>query len=103
MVDAGGCLIGIVSRADLLAVFDRTDEQVHAEIVNDVILREFLIDPAMFTVAVTDGVVTVRGTPETTDVGHNLVAAIRQLRGVVAVHDELTYPPAEQSIAGIYF
>jgi CBS-domain-containing membrane protein len=103
VVDAGGHLTGIVSRADLLAVFDRSDTQIHAEIVNDVILRDFLIDPAVFTVTVTDGVVTVQGSPETTDVGHNLVTRIRHLQGVVAVRDELAYPPSERPIAGQYF
>jgi CBS-domain-containing membrane protein len=103
VVDAGGYLVGIVSRADLLAVFDRTDEQLHAEIVNDVILRDFLVDPALFMVTVTDGVVTVQGSPETADLGHNLVTRIRHLRGVVAVRDELTYPPSDQPIAGQYF
>ena len=103
VVDAGGYLVGIVSRADLLTVFDRNDEEIHAEIVNDVILREFLIDPALFMVTVADGVVTVMGNPETAELGHRLVAKIRQVRGVVAVRDELTYPPAERSIAGLPF
>jgi CBS-domain-containing membrane protein len=103
VVDAGGCLLGIVSRADLLAVFDRSDAQIHAEIVNDVILREFLVDPAMFMVTVADGVVTVQGSLDSADLGHNLVTRIRHLQGVVAVRDELAYPPADQSIAGLYF
>jgi CBS domain-containing protein len=103
VVDAGGYLVGIVSRADLLTVFDRSDEEIHAEIVNDIILRDFLVDPAVFTVTVTDGVVTVRGNPETADFGHNLVTRIRRVRGVVGVRDELAYPPPEQSVAGLYF
>jgi CBS-domain-containing membrane protein len=103
VVDAGGFLVGIVSRADLLATFDRTDGEIHAEIVNDVILRDFLVDPAMFTVSVTDGVITIQGGPETAELGHNLVSRIRHLAGVVAVRDKLTYPPAENSIAGRYF
>jgi len=103
VVDAGGYLVGIVSRADLLTVFDRTDEEIHAEIVNDVILREFLIDPALFTVAVADGVVTVKGNPETAELGHSLVTRIRHVQGVVAVRDELAYPPPERKIAGLYF
>ena len=72
-------------------------------IVNDVVLHEFLIDPALFRVTVADGVVTVVGAPETADLGHNLMTRIRKVRGVVAVHDELSYPPAERSIAGLYF
>jgi CBS-domain-containing membrane protein len=104
VVDAGGYLVGIVSRADLLTVFDRPDEEIYAEIVNDVILREFLIDPAIFTVTVTDGVVTVQGSPETAVMGHNLVTRIRHVQGVVAVKDKLAYPPPERSLpAGVYF
>jgi CBS-domain-containing membrane protein len=103
VVDAGGYLVGIVSRADLLTVFDRTDEEIHAEVVNDVILREFLVDPALFTVAVADSVVTVKGAPETAELGHNLVTRIRRVQGVVAVRDELAYPPTERLIAGLYF
>jgi len=102
VVDAGGYLVGIVSRADLLTVFDRTDEEIHAEIVNDVILREFLIDPAVFVVTVTDSVVTIQGNPETADLGHNLVTKIRHVQGVVAVDDKLAYPPSERSVAGLY-
>jgi len=103
VVDAGGCLIGIVSRSDVLAVFDRPDSEILAEITDDVILHEFLIDPAMFVVTIRDGVVTIRGNLESANLGHQLVAKIRHVRGVVAVRDELSYPPAERSVAGLYF
>ena len=103
VVDAGGCLIGIVSRSDVLAVFDRPDSEILAEITDDVILHEFLIDPAMFVVTISDGVVTIRGNLERANLGHELVTKIRQVRGVVAVRDELSYPPAERSVAGLYF
>jgi CBS domain-containing protein len=102
VVDAGGALVGIVSRADLLTVFDRPDQEIRAEIVDDVILHEFLIDPAVFMVTVAEGVVTIKGTLETTDLGRNLVKRIRQVTGVVAVRDELNWPPPERLIAGIY-
>jgi CBS-domain-containing membrane protein len=103
VVNAGGYLVGIVSRADLLTVFDRPDGEIRAEIVNDVILHEFLIDPALFAVTVADGVVTIQGTPETADLGRNLMNRIRHVAGVVAVRDELNWPPPERSIAGLYF
>jgi CBS-domain-containing membrane protein len=103
VVDAGGYLVGIVSRSDLLTVFDRTDEEIHAEIVNDVILREFLVDPAVYMVSVADGVVTIKGNPETADLGRNLVNRIRHVQGVVAVDDKLACPPSERSVAGLYF
>lgn len=103
VVDAGGYLAGIVSRADLLSVFDRTDEEIHSEIVNDVILRDFLVDPRLFAVTVAEGVVTIKGAPETADLGRRLVTKIRHVQGVVAVRDELAYPPPERSVAGLYF
>src|SRR5580704_10445803 len=103
VVDAGGYLVGIVSRADLLTVFDRPDQEIRAEIVDDVILREFLVDPALFVVTVADGVVTVTGTTQTADLGHRIVDKIRHVQGVVAVRDKLAYPPAEASLAGQHF
>ena len=103
VVDAGGYLIGIVSRSDVLAVFDRPDSEILAEITDELILHEFLIDPAMFMVTVSDGVVTIQGNVESASLGHELVNKIRHVRGVVAVRDELAYPPAEQSVAGLYF
>ena len=103
VVDAGGHLIGIVSRSDVLAVFDRPDEEIRSEVVDEIILREFLIDPAQITVTVAEGVVTLRGNPETASLGHELADKIRHVRGVVAVRDEFVYPPTNRSIAGLYF
>jgi len=102
VVDAGGYLVGIVSRSDLLTVFDRPDQEIRGEIVDDVILHEFLIDPALFTVTVAQGVVTIKGAPETVELGRSLMTRIRNITGVVAVRDELDWPPPERSIAGIY-
>jgi CBS domain-containing protein len=102
VTDTGGYLVGIVSRTDVLAVFDRPDKEIKAEITGDVILREFLIDPALFRVTVADGVVTLEGSPETADLGHNLVQRIRQVQGVVDIRDELIYPPSDHLIPGLY-
>jgi CBS domain-containing protein len=103
VVDAGARLVGIVSRADVLAVFDRPDTEILAEITDDIILREFLLDPGRFMVRVDQGVVTLQGNLEAAVLGRNLVDRVRHVRGVVAVRDELAYPPAEQSVAGLYF
>ncbi len=94
VIDPDGHLIGIVSRSDMLAVYERSDEQILAEITGDVIQRELVIDPALFTVAVTDGVVTLQGSPETAALGRALAEKVRGVLGVVALHDELTYPAA---------
>jgi CBS domain-containing protein len=98
VVDADGKLIGIVTRADVLAVYDRKDGDIRAEISEQVILGHHLCDPANFTVTVSDGIVTLEGTPETASVGHDIVEESRHVQGVVAVRDRLSYPPAEHHL-----
>jgi hypothetical protein len=61
VTDASGHLVGIVSRADVLAVYSRPDEEIRKEICDEVILNEFLTDPARFTVTVQGGIVTPGG------------------------------------------
>jgi len=87
-------LVGVISRADVLSVFGRADAGIRREIIDKILLQEFLTDPARFTVTVRDGVVTLKGRPETAEMGHDIVAAVRHMEGVVAVRDKLTYPPA---------
>ena len=90
VIDANGHLVGIISRADVLSVFDRTDEEIRAEI-GELLRDEFLVDPHAFDVTVKHGVVTLTGVPETNEVGHELVQQIRHVQGVVAVRDRLSY------------
>jgi CBS domain-containing protein len=89
-----GRLIGVITRADVLRVFGRTDADLRWEILNKIIVGEFLVDPSVFSVTVRDGVVTLTGRPETADIGHGIVAAVRHTEGVVAVRDEISYPAA---------
>jgi CBS-domain-containing membrane protein len=93
VINDHGRLIGIVTRADVLSVYSRPDEDIHREIHQDLILDVFLCDPERFTVEVKDGIVTIAGTPETAPVGHDIVDAARHVEGVVAVRDRLSYPP----------
>jgi CBS domain-containing protein len=96
VTDPDGRLVGIVSRADVLSVFDRTDEAIRQEILDEVLLGEFLVDPKAFDVAVKDGIVTLAGRPETSDSGHRIVRRVGHVQGVVAVRDRLDYPPPER-------
>ncbi len=91
VIDAGGHLVGIISRADVLAVFDRTDEDIRREITDEVLLGEFLADPKAFDVKVSNGIVTLTGTPETNEAGREIAARVRHVQGVVAVRDRLSY------------
>ncbi len=85
-------LVGIVSRVDLLGVYDRPDEDITKEILEQVIEAEFVLDRLAFKVTVSAGVVTVSGPVHSEPVAASLLAAIREVDGVVAVHDRLSYP-----------
>jgi CBS domain-containing protein len=93
VVDAAGRLVGIVSRADVLAVYGRPDVEIGEDIRRDVLLTESPADPGTFDVSVTDGVVTLSGRPRTCAQGHDIVSRTRHVQGVVAVRDRLNYPP----------
>jgi CBS domain-containing protein len=93
VTSSDGTLIGIVTRSDVLTVYSRPDAEIEHEIINDLILGIFLCDPGKFIVIVKDGIVTIKGMPETTLIGREIISAIRHLEGVVAVRDRLSYPP----------
>ncbi|MFI1497319.1 CBS domain-containing protein [Streptomyces platensis] len=97
VVDGQGLLQGIVSRADLLKVFLRPDEDLAAEVRTEIIGRLCPAAPDQLTVSVTDGVVTLSGTlrdPSLLPVTARLVQAVE---GVVDVRFDVTEPaPAGQ-------
>lgn len=61
VVSADGRLLGLVSRVDLLGVYDRHDAAIKTEIIKQVIESEFVLDRLTFTVTVDSGVVTLVG------------------------------------------
>jgi CBS domain-containing protein len=61
VVDETGRLVGIVSRADLLNVFTRPDEAIRSQIISEVIVGVFMLDPSRFFIDVDDGVVLLQG------------------------------------------
>ena len=92
VVGEKGQLIGIVSRADVLSVYRRPDEEIRQEIIKNVIMNEFFADPDHFVVAVKDGIVTLEGYPESAAKGRDMVVEAWHVEGVVSVRDRLTYP-----------
>ncbi|MFE4214010.1 CBS domain-containing protein [Streptomyces sp. NPDC056844] len=62
VVDGEGILKGIVSRADLLKVFLRTDEEIAAEVREEVVDRLFPVSRRNVRVEVTEGRVVITGT-----------------------------------------
>ena len=92
VVGEKGELLGIVSRADVLSVYSRPDEEIGEEIRKNVILNGFFADPDRFTVTVSSGIVTLEGHPETAARGREIVAEAWHVEGVVSVRDRLSYP-----------
>jgi CBS domain-containing protein len=91
VVDRTGRLLGIVSRSDLLKVFDRSDQDIRHEIIEDVIVGEFMMAPSRFFLHVTDGVVVLQGRVERRSLLPYVVRAVQGVEGVVRVENRLTY------------
>ena len=91
VVDEQGGLVGIVSRGDLLKVFNRTDQAIRREIMDDVIVGEFTMDPNRFFIHVDDGVVVLQGRVERHSLLPYLFRAVHGVEGVVRVENRLAY------------
>lgn len=93
VVDADGRLAGIVSRADVLAVYNRTDADIAEEIRTGILSTETPANPGVLDVSVTAGVATLVGRPQTREQGHAIISRARRVQGIVAVRDRLDYSP----------
>ena len=92
VVNKAGELMGIISRVDVLAVFSRSDEDIRDEVVQRVIPGILPAGPTDFTVAVTDGIVTISGKPPTDQLSRAIIDAVRHVQGAVAVRDRISAP-----------
>lgn len=90
VTDQVGHLVGIVSRADLLKLFLRTDDEIGAD-VEDALALSLRIRPSAILVAVRDGVVRLSGRVKHRSEIAASVAEVRRVDGVVAVETELEY------------
>jgi CBS-domain-containing membrane protein len=92
VVAADGRLVGIVTRSDVLGVFERPDADIWDEVVKTILAGEFSLDPDSFDITVRSGVVTLTGRCDGPDVALRLLARVRHSEGVVGVRDRLHYP-----------
>ncbi|MFG2957651.1 CBS domain-containing protein [Streptomyces sp. NPDC048291] len=93
VVDADGLLQGVVSRADLLKVFLRDDEDIAEEIRHEIVPHLFPDVAEPVRVRVRDGVVTLTGRVPDTTLVPVAVGWVRGVDGVVAVDCALAGPP----------
>lgn len=80
-----GRLVGIVTRADVVRTFVRSDAELEREVVEGVILRAMWLDPRLLEVRVEDGVVRVTGRVDRRSDARILEELIRRVEGVVDV------------------
>jgi CBS domain-containing protein len=87
----GDELVGIVTRADLVRAFQRSDEEIEREIVDDVLIRTLWVSPDELSLMIEDGVVSLRGELENRTVTELVAAYVGRVPGVVDVCSELTW------------
>ncbi|MFG2549367.1 CBS domain-containing protein [Streptomyces sp. NPDC048581] len=95
VVDDIGMLQGIVSRADLLKVFLRSDEDIEEEVRRTVVSYLFPALSHGIHVNVHEGVVTLRGHIHDTSLISVAARLVRAVEGVVDVEPHLTGPSAD--------
>ncbi|MFJ4314207.1 CBS domain-containing protein [Streptomyces lavendulae] len=88
VVNGIGLLEGAVSRGDLLKVFLRPDEEIEAEIRDDVLAE--LAPPVHIGCSVEEGVATLRSNLHNPALVALVARAVRAVEGVVGVRMELS-------------
>jgi CBS domain-containing protein len=90
-VVANNELVGIVTRADLVRAFHRSDEEITHEISDDVLLRTLWISPERLTISVENGEVTLGGKVDNRSEAELAAAFVSRVPGVIDVHSNLTW------------
>jgi CBS domain-containing protein len=98
-----GRLVGIVTRADLVRAYVRSDDELVRTIRDDVLLKILWLDPAGFDVSVVDGVATLEGHVDLRSTAAIIEETVRMVPGIVACNahvrwslDDRDVKPAER-------
>ena len=89
VVEDDGRLVGIVTRADLVRAFRRSDDDIEDEI--QAVLRELWVDGDRLTITVTKGEVVVAGEVENHSGATSIERHLARVPGVVEVRSELRW------------
>ena len=91
VVEPGGSLVGILSRADILRAFTRPDAEIRSEIRERVMRKVLWVDPKLVDIQIDDGNVTMKGHLETRSDVELLEELVGRLDGVVSVNSHMTW------------
>lgn len=84
-----GTLVGIVTRADVVRAFTRTDAEISEEIREDILRRILWIEPAKISMDVVEGAVRLEGEVESEADAELLPVFVSRVPGVVSVRSDL--------------
>jgi CBS domain-containing protein len=90
-VTTGGSVVGIVTRADLMKAYVRSDAELERTIRDDLLGRTLWIEPGSVEVKVAKGVVHLAGTVERRSVAELIPKVVADVGGVVAVEGEISF------------
>jgi CBS domain-containing protein len=94
----GGKLVGIVTRSDLLRAYVLPDGDIEATIRDDVMRKLLWLDPALFTIVVRDGIVSVGGQVELHSTAESIGRAIAMVPGVIDLHTTVRWSVEDDDI-----
>lgn len=94
-----GRLVGIVTRADLVRAYLRTDEELIRTIREDVLLKSLWLDPASFNVDVRNGEATVTGSVERRSMAEIVTEAIALVPGIVSANVSINWSFDDRDIS----
>ena len=93
-----GVLVGIITRADVVRAFVRSDKELEETIKTDVILRILWLDPSSFGVHVKDGVATISGHVDRRSTAEIVRQAVAAVPGVVDVETSITWTADDREV-----
>lgn len=81
----GGRLVGIVTRADVVRAFTRSDAEIAEEIDREILRRTLWLEPGSVTLEVVEGEVTIEGEIESEADVELLPVFVSRVPGVISV------------------
>ncbi len=97
VIDEDGRIVGIVTRADLMRAFTRSDDELRREIEQDLVLDTLWIPPGRVSVRVRQGDVTLEGRLDTETDAELLPKLVARVPGVISVSSDLEWIGEEKS------
>jgi CBS domain-containing protein len=93
-----GRLVGIVTRADLVRAYVRSDEELAGTIKVEVLRQLLWLDPTAFTIEVRDGVATISGSVERRSTAEMIARTIAMVPGIVDVDASIRWQLEDRDI-----